>query len=366
MANWRTSAMGRGHLSHIRLPGLDLARFLAFCGMVLVNFGVVASLVADTGPDSGFGSAPDSSSFTWVQGRAAALFVVLAGLGLGLSAKHRPASAQVQYRRAGFLLVLGLLNSILFPADILHFYAFYFALGFLCLPLGWRRLLILIFAVNIGFLLMVFGFDYEQGWNWETLDYEGFWTPQGMVRHLFFNGWHPIFPWFGFFLLGMTLAQFDLHNPAMHRRLIWMGGGMLALAMVMSSWLSGQLVDQPDLAILVSTVPIPPTPLYVLAGAGAACLIIGLSLAGQSYGVFRRIEAIVAPAGRQTLTLYMAHILLGMPLLITLQPSGLRPETYAALASLGFILLALLYAHSWKRKFSKGPLEMLMRWLDRV
>ena len=57
-----------------RLEGLDLARFLAFAGMVLVNFDIVLR--------------QPNLSEPWLidlaQGRAAALFVVLAGIGFAL------------------------------------------------------------------------------------------------------------------------------------------------------------------------------------------------------------------------------------------------------------------------------------------
>lgn len=60
-----------------RLVGLDLARYLAFVGMVVVNFMIVMGVQAD-------------GSFVYtvtsaLEGRAAATFVVLAGIGLGLA-----------------------------------------------------------------------------------------------------------------------------------------------------------------------------------------------------------------------------------------------------------------------------------------
>jgi uncharacterized protein len=67
------------------------------------------------------------------------------------------------------------------------------------------------------------------------------------------------------------------------------------------------------------------------------------------------------PAGRLTLTLYIAHILLGMGTLEAmgwLQGQGLRE---VALAALVYCSLAILFAWSWARFFPHGPLEWLMR-----
>lgn len=105
-----------------RLAGLDLARLFALFGMVLVNFSIVM------GAEGGTDSSATLSGF--MEGKAAGTFVVLAGLGLGLSAARYGHSSNTKtiLKRAAFLMVLGLLNSVIFPADILHYYAIYFYL----------------------------------------------------------------------------------------------------------------------------------------------------------------------------------------------------------------------------------------------
>ena len=163
-----------------RLEGLDLARFLAFTGMVIVNFKVVMGV-----------DFSDEGSFLseLLTGRAAATFVVLAGVGLGLAAaRNPPATRIVTLRRALFLMAAGLLNMLIFPGDILHYYAVYFVIGAMMLSLTRSALILAIFAINLIFLAMLFTLNYEAGWNWETLDYHGFWTPEGFIRNLFLTG----------------------------------------------------------------------------------------------------------------------------------------------------------------------------------
>ena len=102
-----------------RLEGLDLARYVAFVGMVIVNFKIAM------GAESGEGML--NLLTTALEGRAAATFVVLAGIGLGLAGlKGLDQTISVTIKRALFLLVIGLLNMTIFDADILHYYAFYF------------------------------------------------------------------------------------------------------------------------------------------------------------------------------------------------------------------------------------------------
>ena len=149
--------------SSSRLEGLDLARFLAFVGMVVVNFKIVMGAESDGGV---LGILTGS-----LEGRAAATFVVLAGVGLGLAASrsaHRQ-TVLVTMKRAAFLLVLGLVNSLIFDADIIHYYAFYFLFGVLVLPFRTRTLIAAIVLLNLVFLGMLVVFDYDVGWNWNDV-----------------------------------------------------------------------------------------------------------------------------------------------------------------------------------------------------
>ena len=67
-----------------------------------------------------------------------------------------------------------------------------------------------IVVVVLSSVAMMLLLDYETGWNWSDYSYHGFWTPTGFVRNLFFNGWHPVFPWLGFLLFGIILSRLSL------------------------------------------------------------------------------------------------------------------------------------------------------------
>ncbi|MGQ4669613.1 heparan-alpha-glucosaminide N-acetyltransferase domain-containing protein [Bacillus toyonensis] len=55
------------------------------------------------------------------------------------------------------------------------------------------------------------------------INYVDFWTVNGFLRNLFFNGYHPFFPWFSFFLIGMIIGRLDLHNKRIRDRLLLLG-----------------------------------------------------------------------------------------------------------------------------------------------
>ncbi len=328
-----------------RLDALDAARFLAFCGMVLVNFRIAAQVEPSPGWATAFVDA--------LEGRAAALFVILAGIGIGLSS----IKGGLLLRRAAFLFALGLINMTIFDADILHFYALYFVVGAAFLTQGPRALWTGAMAIVALSVVANFIFDYETGWDWTTLTYADLWTPSGFLRNLIFNGWHPVLPWAAFLLIGMAIGRSQLHTLCIQHRLIMWGFGAAVLATI-----PHHLVSDPDLVEYLGTASIPPGPFYIMAGAGSSCVVIGLLLKMWKWLEHASIAQALTAPGRQALTLYMAHILIGMGIL---EEAGLLGGSLNAnqivVYALAFCLFSSLYALIWSRWFKRGPLEALMR-----
>lgn len=338
----------------MRLHGLDLARFLAFFGMVLVNFRIAAGVAE--------GGGLASTLITSLEGRAAALFVILAGIGLGLA---RP-NPWVTAKRGLFLIVLGLINLTIFEADILHFYGIYFLLALPVLTLPARHLTAAAVGVTLcAFAALLLG-DYEAGWNFDTFEYADFWTASGLLRHTFYNGWHPVLPWIAFLFVGMALSRLPLGDRTIQQRLVrW--GGMGLIAGLIPGWIHTALNGGEDLGYILAAQAIPPTPFYILSATGSAMLMIALCLwvaqrltraDGQITPALRPVQL----AGQQTLTLYLAHILIGMGLLEglgLLDGSLTAPQILAY--GIGFCVTCLIYAAFWSRLAKRGPMEVLMR-----
>jgi uncharacterized membrane protein YeiB len=353
--------------SNSRILGYDFARALAIFGMVVVNFKIVMG-ASQAGPDW----------LVWLvgllEGRAAATFVILAGVGMSLLSRRAWVSndtagmvknRNMLLKRAMFLFVAGLLYIPIWPADILHFYGIYIAVGAFLLIAPERRLWRLAFIfMGVSVVLMLL-FDYESGWNWGTLDYAGFWTPTGMVRHLFFNGFHPVFPWTAFLLVGLWLGRQDVHDPALRKKMLRLSIIIVVLAESVS-WLLIQMLSAFDLdpetvAYLFGTQPMPPMPLYLLSGGGTAVAAIMLSIAlTERLAAARWIKAFVA-TGQLALTLYVAHVILGMGVLEALGLLENQSLPFAVGSALLFCVGALLFSFLWRQRFNRGPLEWVMR-----
>jgi uncharacterized protein len=349
--------------SPTRIIGLDIARALAIAGMVLVNIKIVMDLEV-------------TGSWTlwyqhFIEGRAAALFVVLAGIGLTLSiGKHQwvdYASKALKrnhlLKRGVALFVIGLLLYPIWPADILHFYGAYFAVAAWFL---YKKTHFLFIAAGVSLVIawLLMGLlNYELGWNWMTLEHTDFWTPRGFVRNLFFNGFHPVFPWIAFLFIGMALGKMDLR----HRNTrIWIGsiGILIAVTMGTISELAiaqlGKTLSASDfeeIQYLLMTSPIPPTPFYIIEAAGLAMVAISLSIEIGLRFEKHFLVQVIQRTGQCALTLYVAHILFAIVPLNVIGASGF-PELFASTAV--FMLIGTLFATIWLSRFRKGPLEFLL------
>lgn len=344
-----------------RLTGLDLARAWAWLGMLVVNFRVAMGVHKDPNAPAWLQAAVEALS-----GHAAALFVVLAGMGLALATRKLRGSELWNWvaRRALFLAAIGGLNLMVFPPDILHYYAVYFVLGALVLSVPRSLWPWITAGLVLTWPLLALTFDYNAGWHWPTLTYEPLDSTAVLVRHTLFNGWHPLFPWGAFLVWGLWLQGLQLEQTRTAHRLL--AGGVVAALLGFALHRVGMAHLSAQWHGLIGLQPLPPSPLYVLTAGGIATALIGLALLAVRGG---HSWQWLTPMGRMTLTLYLAHILIGMGtmealgLLQPLRQSGLWEVVGAAAL---FAVLAGGFAWAWSLRFRQGPVEELMRWLTRT
>lgn len=337
-----------------------MARALAVMGMIIVNFKVVLG----------------SKGAVWLEflshlfeGKAAATFVFLAGLGLALMSKKAIEEAQPEkiqqikiLKRALFLFVIGLSYIWIWPADILHFYGIYMLLVLLFLKsspkkiIGFSVFLILIYPV------MVLLFNYEQSWNFSTLEYADFWTFKGFFRNLFYNGFHPLIPWAAFMLFGFAFGKMDLTQTKFLKKSLRISVIMFFGIQLIS--VIGVSIFKPlGLEFLFLTDPMPPLPIYMFNGISFAVFITTASiLLAKRFPTSKTINTL-NKTGQLALTFYVAHVVIGMAAIEILgaQPLGTYSLEFSMIYSIVFIALCILFSILWLGKYKLGPLEFLMR-----
>jgi len=353
--------------SNARIIGLDFARAWAMFGMLVVNF-VVITNAEYNGPHW---LVTITSLF---QGRASALFVLLAGIGISLMTRNAIASGdknkilnhrKIIWKRSLFLFIIGLGLYILeWTGDILHYYGVYLFIAAACITLKDKWLIGLSTITLLVAQSLQLRFDTLKGWNSSMpfIEYIDFWTVEGFLRHLFFNGYHPIFPWMCFLFIGMVIGRIDLSSKTLRKKLFTWGLAVMISVEILSYALINLLIPiigKEAAIFLFSTGPILPNFLYVSSASGSAIVAIVLSLFLTERANWF-ISAMIH-TGQLTLTHYVSHVIVGMGILITLGRLENQSLVFALLFSTCFFVFSITVSVLWRRTFSRGPFEMIMR-----
>ena len=236
----------KGTSSGARLAGIDAARGLALLAMMATH--VLATFESD----------PQLTP-TWIglafSGRAAALFAVLAGVGLALSTgKQQPLEGpELWAARRGIALralVIGAVGLSLGGLEVnIAIILVHYALLFLCvLPfigLGVKRLIALaalwiLAAPVLAYLLRPWLLSADPplrlGHNpsWEDLA-----TPARLLGDLFLTGYYPVLQWIAYLLVGLVIGRMALSKAAVPFLLLAAG----TVVAVISKWLGTVMME---------------------------------------------------------------------------------------------------------------------------
>jgi uncharacterized membrane protein YeiB len=201
------------------------------------------------------------------------------------------------------------------------------------------------------------------------LEYLDFWTVQGLVRHLFFNGFHPVIPWITFIFVGMWLGRKDLLDPTVRKRLLIYCAGVIMVTESIS-WLLTMAVKEVtseaeliDVLALVDSQPLSATPFYLFSAGSAAIIVILLSIALTRKFSRSSMVNVLVSTGQLALTLYVAHIIVGMGVLEVFGCLENQSLAFAVLNALLFIIFSVVFSVFWCKRATRGPLEYVMRWM---
>ena len=361
-----------------RLVGIDAARGLALIGLMAIH--LLPAWNEETG----------EASWSWrlFSGDSAALFALLAGVGLALTSggRHPHEGATMTADRIGLLVravliaAVGLWIGTLMPEDapadnILIYYGVFFLLAIPFLHAGPKALFVCAAVFGIVSPLLMQGLlDQLPAWSNNNPTLSTVLTePGATASQLLLTGTYPALPYMTYLLVGMGLGRLNLRKQEVQIRLLVIGVGMAIFAQATSYFLlyafggyqrlldasaMGEheleevLVWGPD-SLPTSTVwwlaiatPHTNTPLAI-----AASLGVGLTVLGALLLIARKAEAWLLPLaamGAMTLTLYTAHLV------------GLSFEIHYDQPYLWFLIhvaLAALFAVAGYRALGQGPLE---------
>jgi len=362
-----------------RLLGVDAARGIALIGMMAIH--IQPMLTAD-------GSV--STAYRIASGRSAALFAVLAGVGLALASggttpprgRRLAAAAAGTLARAGVLLLVGLQLGGLRSgvAVILVFYALLFvvAVPFLALP---ARVLLPLGAgwAVLAPLLSQAVRPYMPIQSFDSPAPQALANPVDLLREVAITGYYPVLTWTAYLLAGLGIGRLALGDPRVQRAVLLTGAALAVGAWLASWWLlhpggvlheleaagaaGTPLADRAiETAVTTSFYGTTPTstwwwlavaaphsgsPFDLLHTIGTSCVVLGAML------LLTRVAAPLllpfAAIGSMTFTLYTLHVVL----LSTALPRTV-PDAF-----LWHVLIAMAIAVPWRGLVGRGPLEAL-------
>jgi uncharacterized membrane protein len=375
-----------------RLHGVDAARGLALLGMMATHLLPTFESNADLTP-------------TWIglafSGRAAALFAVLAGVGLALSTgKNKPLQGpELSAARRGVALralVIAAVGLSLGGLEVnVAIILVHYALLFLCvlpfLGMGQKQLCAwaagwILASPVLAYLLrpwlLAANPPLRLGHNpsWEDLS-----TPMRLLSDLFFTGYYPVFQWLAYLLVGLVVGRLML-NKAMVPVVLLVAGSIVAVlakalgTTAMEDWggraALEKLLNSPGYPLdnilkvnltgipqegswwwLASAAPHSATTLDLLHTSAVAVAVIGAFLLLGRLAEWVDLDLLLPlrGAGAMTLTLYSIHVWVVSGFYLKPLPAGWSEEAMYFAQAASAVIVGMVFALlKWR-----GPLEGL-------
>lgn len=369
----------RGYLKPQRMLGLDVARALAIAGMMLSHFCTTMRYYSydEDGEPSVYNSSPIDEFITEglseVDGRPAALFMILAGIGVTLLTRSAvasgdPAAIAAKRRtlviRGVLLLIAGYINLRIWPGDILRVYGVSMFVAATLITVCNRTLLLMCLGFVCAFIGVFCVLDYAEHWDWSSMAYDNQWSADGIVRHLFYDGFRSVLPWTGLMCFGMWLGRLKLKDTKVNTTLLLSSILVVGIVRTASFFLlrimAGIGADDETATALFGTASMPPLPFFLLSAGGVAVFVIAACVRFVGDHPNALVQAL-ADTGQMALTWYVQHIVIGITAIYILGMAGSTTLIFAVLFSTVYFGVVVIISYIWKRIFAQGPLEWGMR-----
>ncbi|GAB2614038.1 hypothetical protein GCM10009696_19530 [Kocuria himachalensis] len=360
--------------------GVDAARGLALIGLMSVHV---------------LPSSDETLEPTWshilFSGDSAALFALLAGVGLALASggtrtrrgQELTADRVALVVRAVLIAVVGLgIGSLLsddLPVDnILIYYSVFFLLAVPFLGSGPMTLFgsAAVSLVTAPVLMQLLRDDLPGFVSGNPTFGDLLTHPGATAAQLLLTGTYPALAYLTYLLVGMGLGRLDLRRRALQVRLLAVGVGVAVLAQAASyvllyraggyerllAALSGDEEELADVLVwgsdwlptdtwwsLAIDTPHTNAPLAIAASLGTGMAVLGLFLL-----ISRDVGAWLLPLsamGSMTLSMYTTHLLA-----LSFEVHYDRPHLWFTIQ----LVTAILFAVVWQRTLGQGPLERVV------
>ncbi len=386
---------------------MDVLRGFAILGIFIANLGTGFSGYNEsahlTGPFllEGWDHKMSFLHHMFIEGKFYSIFSLLFGWGIALQFKRADAKGinalPTVKRRLMFMLLLGAFHLMIWPGDIVFFYAL---LGFLLLP--FRKLsnkkLIIIGASLV--LLPILLYAAKSYWQWlnapafllfgtgqklETI-LTGVNSQESYLNFAKHANWWDIFKSnlagffyrygylffvsripkvLGMFLIGYALGRSDFYkNIAQNKKIIWWVVGLgLLIGLPANFYLARYMTYFMDDYFNLKINGFYQTLAYALGVAPLALAYVGLFMLSFQTTAGKKILSVLAPVGKMAFSNYIMQSLIGNFFFLGagLGYTGQLGSVYFTLFGIAVFIIQVILSTIWLKYFNYGPLEWLWR-----
>lgn len=399
--------------THEREIFMDILRGLAIFGILIANLTSGGLGWGTNNPETGPFLLPEPDehlNFVYtilIEGKFYSIFSLLFGWGIALQVQRgiNTGSDAIPLirRRLMFMLLLGFIHLLIWPGDIVFFYAI---LGFLLLQFRRFSDKTLLIAGGGLILMPIFLYAAKMHWAWantpaelmkamesatyqyligidslgENFDSSAFitWINQSNwcgifelnVGGIFWRFWYLFFvsripKVLGMFLIGYALGRSNFYkNIAQNKRTIyWIIGLGLVIGLPANFCLAyfekNHGADYYNLGIngLYQTIA------YAMGVAPLALAYVGILMLCFQKAIGKKIMSFTAPVGKMAFSNYMTHSVVCQFIFL---PQGLNyggsfGTIYLTIFGVSLYLLQIIVSTVWLKHFNFGPVEWLWR-----
>lgn len=386
---------------------MDVLRGFAILGIFIANLGTGFSWYREdlhlTGPfllpelDHKMGFL----HHMFIEGKFYSIFSLLFGWGIALQFKRAAArgvnATPVVRRRLFFMLLLGAFHLLIWPGDIVFFYAM---LGFLLLPL--RKLSNKVLLITGIVLVLSPILLYWAKMTWPVLNYpaelmvktgirvdgalmniqseeqfinimkEGNWFDQLKMNisgfffrynYLFFVSRVPKV--LGMFLIGYVVGRSDFYKNILHHKklLYWIIGTGLLVGLPANFYLARYVTYFNQDYFMLKTKGLYQTIFYAIGVVPLAMAYVGLFMLSFQTAAGKKLLSLMAPAGKMAFSNYIMQSLIGNFVFLGagLGYMGQAGPVYYTLFGISVFIVQVIISTVWLRYFNYGPVEWVWR-----
>lgn len=390
---------------------MDVLRGFAILGIFIANLGSGFSGYNESAPVTGPLLVPKldhTMTFLhhmFIEGKFYSIFSLLFGWGIALQIKRGVAkginAAPTVRRRLGFMLMLGFIHLMIWPGDIVFFYAL---LGFLLLPLrkfSNKTLLItgvilVLSPILLYWLKMTF---HELNYPAQKLNEWGNWADlklnpklkdiksqeeyfalmrnatwwevmKGNMAGFFYRYGYLFFvsripKVLGMFLIGYVVGRSDFYkNILQHKKILyWVIGIGLVVGLPANYFLAHYMSKFEGDYFNLKINGFYQTIAYAFGVAELAMVYVALFMLSFQKTTGKKFLSVLAPVGKMAFSNYILQSLVGN--FVFLGPglgyAGQVGPVWYTILGVGFFILQIILSTIWLKYFNYGPLEWLWR-----